>query len=176
MFVLSWIRSADAQAARRNDSASEAVATTTNHDSTQAQSSGDSDNHEDWVVLPSDYQDLMEASVSNLELLSPSSMTLYSPKSPVAAHSTELVTSTTKSRRQLKQEHRLKLAQEQLERKPRYDPFTAKLRDTEFKMRKLARLSLRTGRVLSSSTGGAHSAKGQSAAGATGSRAGASVC
>ncbi|GJJ77225.1 hypothetical protein EMPS_09584 [Entomortierella parvispora] len=174
MFMLSWIRSSDASA---NGTAAAAAAAQDNTDQNQQQ-------HDDWVVLPSDHNDLMSASVSNLELLS-SSMTLYHPSSslspsprhthPAAGRSRNsthdpassssasalLPLLNHKSRRQLKQEQRRQQEMEAMERRPRYDPMMAKLRDTEFKMMKLNKMGLRTGRILSSTTGGANSVKSQ---------------
>lgn len=170
--MLSWIRSSDASANGTAVSAAGADA----HDNTDQQ-------QDDWVVLPSDHNDLMTASVSNLDLLS-SSMTLYHPSSstsssrhthPAAGRSrntthdglntssssTMLPLMNHKSRRQLKQEQRRQQEIEAMERRPRYDPMMAKMRDTEFKMIKLNKMGLRTGRILSSTTGGANSLKGQ---------------
>jgi hypothetical protein len=175
MFMLSWIRSSDASANGTNTAAG--AATVNVHDGVDQQQQ--QSQHDDWVVLPSDHNDLMEASVSNLDLLS-SSMTLYPSTSrhthPAATRSRNSTTTnggrtdTTgdllplmnhKSRRQLKQEQRRQQEVEAMERRPRYDPMMAKLRDNEFKMLKLNKMGLRTGRILSSTTGGANSLKGQ---------------
>lgn len=153
MFVLSWIRSSDAQASNKTNST--ITASTDNNDIDQHQ--------DDWVFLPSDHDHLMEASCANLDLLSASTMTLHPASSRTRAHATSTTHDTSvepKSRRQLKSEYRRQLAQEQLERKPRYDPFIAKLRDQEFQRAKMAKLALRSGRIMSSTTGGAHSMKG----------------
>ncbi|KAI9241796.1 MAG: hypothetical protein BYD32DRAFT_432876 [Podila humilis] len=154
MFVLSWIRSSGAQASNTTNSIN--TASTDNHNIDQHQ--------DDWVFLPSDHNHLMEASCANLDLLSASTMTLHPASSRTRSHTSSSTTQDTlvepKSRRQLKSEHRRRLAQEQLERKPRYDPFIAKLRDQEFQRAKLAKLALRSGRIMSSTTGGAHSMKG----------------
>ncbi|KAF9186830.1 hypothetical protein BGZ51_008752 [Haplosporangium sp. Z 767] len=184
MFVLSWIRSSDAQqtSSPANDNSSSpapALARTSSTDNLDmAGHSIDNRHQDDWVFLPSDHQDLMESSVSDLDLLS-TSMTLYRPSStahPASSRTrTEATTSTSsssavvagstsgehtkKSRRQLKQEMRNKQAMEELERRPRYDPMIAKMRDQEFKMAKMAKLGLRSGNVMSSNTGGARSVK-----------------
>ncbi|KAG0253901.1 hypothetical protein BG011_006102 [Mortierella polycephala] len=184
MFVLSWIRSSDAQQASTpaNDSSSSpapALARVPLTDNMDIAGHSNDDRHqEDWVFLPSDHQDLMESSVSDLDFLS-ASMTLYRPSSTAHPASSRTRTETTistssssavaadntsgehtkKSRRQLKQEIRQKQAAEALERRPRYDPMIAKMRDQELKMAKMAKLSLRSGKVMSSNTGGTRSAK-----------------
>ncbi|KAG0203641.1 hypothetical protein BGX28_004128 [Mortierella sp. GBA30] len=155
--MLSWIRSSEAQA-----SSNVTVGTT---DSNAAEDH----RQEDWVVLPSDHTDLMEGSVSDLDLLS-QSLTLYrttsshpassrtrTETSSSSASALAIVTATAtatassadntkKSRRQLKQEKRQQQALEELERRPRYDPMIAKMRDQEFKMAKMAKLGMRSGR------------------------------
>ncbi|KAF9932920.1 hypothetical protein BGZ67_004516 [Mortierella alpina] len=179
--MLSWIRSSEAQASNN------APALATDHDSVE-----EDQRQEDWVVLPCDHTDLMEASVSDLDLLS-ASMTLYRPSAsshPASSRSRTETTSsssgascspltgttaahaggpgvqtTKKSRRQLKQELRHQQAMEELERRPRYDPMIAKMRDHEFKMAKMAKLGLRSGRIMSSSNGGPQSAKSTRSAG-----------
>ena len=179
MFMLSWIRSSEAQASNN------ATALVTDHDSVM-----EDQRQEDWVVLPCDHTDLMEASVSDLDLLS-ASMTLYRPSAsshPASSRTRSDTTSsssgascspltgttahaggpgeqTKKSRRQLKQELRHQQAMEELERRPRYDPMIAKMRDHEFKMAKMAKLGLRSGRIMSSSSGGPQSTKSTRSAG-----------
>ncbi|KAF9974166.1 hypothetical protein BGZ73_002474 [Actinomortierella ambigua] len=125
---------------------------------------------DDWVLLPTDYDDMMSQSISNLDLISASTMLPRSRNksatgSAAAAASSSSSSTTdpntiaavpTKSRRQLKREMRQRKAEEQAERTPRYDPHMARLRDAEFKMAKMTRLSLRSGRVMGSS----HSAGG----------------
>ncbi|KAG0335944.1 hypothetical protein BG004_008255 [Podila humilis] len=178
--VLSWIRSSDAtQASSKPNTSSSPTSTSTpqQHNIDRYQ--------DDWVFLPSDPDSLMEASCANLDFLSSSTMTLHPASSrtrgtasadssnpSVGLSSSSNVTEIVeKSRRQLKREQRLQLAQEQMERKPRYDPFIAKLRDQEFKRAKLAKLALRSGRIMSSTTGGAHSIKGMRGASAAGTGA-----
>lgn len=178
--MLSWIRSSEAQASNN------APALAADHDAVE-----EDQRQEDWVVLPCDHTDLMEASVSDLDLLS-ASMTLYrpstsshpassrtrtdttssssgascSPLTGTAAHASGPGEQTTKkSRRQLKQELRHQQAMEELERRPRYDPMIAKMRDHEFKMAKMAKLGLRSGRIMSSSSGGPQAAKSTRSAG-----------
>ncbi|CAO3567847.1 unnamed protein product [Mortierella alpina] len=176
MFMLSWIRSSEAQASN-NAPAMATERTSVEEDQRQ----------EDWVVLPCDHTDLMEASVSDLDLLS-ASMTLYRPSTsshPCSSRTRNDTTSsssgastgaaahaggpgeqtTKKSRRQLKQELRHQQAMEELERRPRYDPMIAKMRDHEFKIAKMAKLGLRSGRIMSSSSGGPQSAKSTRSAG-----------
>ncbi|KAG0379755.1 hypothetical protein BGX24_011867, partial [Mortierella sp. AD032] len=158
MFMLSWIRSSDTTTTL---SASKDTNTTPS-------SLVVDQNQDDWVFLPADEDTMMNASISDLQLLSASTMTLRPSTHP--ASSCRTVTSTTasattsttaatvhKSRRQLKQELRLQQAQEELTRRPRYDPTIAKMRDYEFKLAKLNKLGVRSGRIASSSTGGAHS-------------------
>ncbi|KAF9413938.1 hypothetical protein BGZ94_000557 [Podila epigama] len=148
--VFSWIRSSDSQS----------LTSSKDNNAASVQSSAVDTHQDDWVFLPSDHSDLMERSCANLDLLSTSTMTLHSSSASDqgTCHDNESVT-VHKSRRQLKNERRRQLAQEELERKPRYDPFIAKLRDQEFQRAKLAKLALRSGRIMSSSTGGAHSIK-----------------
>ncbi|KAF9149096.1 hypothetical protein BG015_009135, partial [Linnemannia schmuckeri] len=163
MFMLSWIRSSDTQAANSK------ATTSTISDEQHHQS-------DDWVFLPADEDTMMNASISDLQLLSASTMTLR-PSSTHPASSSRTATSPSsvtttavvhKSRRQLKQEKRLQQAQEDLERRPRYDPTIAKMRDYEFKLAKLQKLGMRSGRIASSTTGGAHSVKSMRGAGASG--------
>ncbi|KAF9306689.1 hypothetical protein BGZ74_004387 [Mortierella antarctica] len=170
MFVLSWIRSSDAQASNKTNSAITSGSDSNNTHVDQ--------NQDDWVFLPSDHDQLMEASCSNLDLLSASTMTLHPASSRTRTHTSSAspITHDTslepaKSRRQLKSEYRRQLALEQLERKPRYDPFIAKLRDQEFQRAKMAKLALRSGRIMSSTTGGAHSMKSRGSSGAAGAGA-----
>ncbi|KAF8954737.1 hypothetical protein BGZ46_002830 [Entomortierella lignicola] len=190
MFVISWIRSSDAQAADASKAQSNEVPVIDNVNPTievvsaeaeEVSTTIQDDKHQDdWVFLPSDHNDLMESSISDLDLLS-ASMTLY-PARPttVSTHpassrtrvetidssssssSSGGVTDETinnndnvkKSKRQLKQERRQKQALEEQERKPRYDPMIAKMRDHELKLAKMAKLSMRSGRVISSNSGG----------------------
>ncbi|KAF9574187.1 hypothetical protein EC968_007282 [Mortierella alpina] len=120
MFMLSWIRSTEAQASK------DAPVLAADYDAVE-----EDQRQEDWVVLPC-----------------------------TTAHAGGSGEQTTKkSRRQLKQELRHKQAMEELERRPRYDPMIAKMRDHEFKMAKMAKLGLRSGRIMSSSSGGPQSAK-----------------
>ncbi|KAG0055726.1 hypothetical protein BGZ83_007598 [Gryganskiella cystojenkinii] len=178
MFMLSWIRASDASA----NVSGNAAETPQNNNIDSVDQQQQEEQRDDWVFLPSDHNDLMSASVSNLDLLS-SSMTLYHPSSssssrhthPAAGRSRNTTTNSTsgsgnepalqllnhKSRRQLKQEQRRQQELDELEHRPRYDPMMAKLRDDAFKMRKLNKMGLRTGRILSSTTGGANSMKGQ---------------
>ncbi|KAF9904833.1 hypothetical protein BX616_001160, partial [Lobosporangium transversale] len=182
MFMLSWIRS-DAQASNASNAAVEVDASDVVTASATTHSDLSVEKHQDdWVFLPSNHNDLMESSVSDLDLLS-ASMTLYRPgpsttskghpasarrtqaeAETISASTTETSTSeraltaatstamgvseTTptvkKSKRQLKQERRQQQALEELERQPRYDPITAKKRDQEFKMAKLAKMSMRS--------------------------------
>ncbi|KAG0308044.1 hypothetical protein BGZ97_000187 [Linnemannia gamsii] len=166
MFMLSWIRSSDNQAANNNKATSTSV--------DQHQQS------DDWVLLPADEETIMNASISDLQLLSASTMTLR-PSSTHPASATRTATSSSmvsttavavvtphKSRRQLKQEMRLQQAQEELERRPRYDPMIAKMRDYEFKLAKLQKLGMRSGRIASATTGGAHSVKSMRGSGTAG--------
>ncbi|KAG0029672.1 hypothetical protein BGZ82_007800 [Podila clonocystis] len=169
MFVLSWIRSSDAQASNKTNSAITSGSDNNAHVD---------QNQDDWVFLPSDHDHLMETSCANLDLLSASTMTLHPASSRTRTHTSgaplrthEVPLEPTKSRRQLKSEYRRQLAQEQLERKPRYDPFIAKLRDQEFQRAKMAKLALRSGRIMSSTTGGAHSMKSRGSSGAAGAGA-----
>ncbi|KAG0336996.1 hypothetical protein BG000_005930 [Podila horticola] len=170
MFVLSWIRSSDAQASNKTKSAITSGSDNSNNTHVDQ-------NQDDWVFLPSDHDHLMEASCANLDLLSASTMTLHPASSRTRARTSGVSSAThdtplePKSRRQLKSEYRRQLAQEQLERKPRYDPFIAKLRDQEFQRAKLAKLALRSGRIMSSTTGGAHSMKSRGSSGAAGAGA-----
>ncbi|KAG0360400.1 hypothetical protein BC939DRAFT_498822 [Gamsiella multidivaricata] len=166
MFVLSWIRSSDTQASN----ASTTAPSITDKNAPSSTSPQEPEPHQDdWVFLPSDHTDLMSASVSDLDLLS-ASMTLYRPSTHPASSRTRTLTSETlspsdvcsdsngivgKSRRQLKKEMRQQQALEELERRPRYDPTIAKMRDLEFKMAKMNKLGLRSGRILSASSGGA---------------------
>ncbi|KAF9363301.1 hypothetical protein BGX34_004436 [Mortierella sp. NVP85] len=169
--VLSWIRPSDAQANDVSKTLDDA-----NVPVSAASSPGAEEQHqEDWVFLPSDHNDLMESSISDLDLLS-ASMTLYRPSTHPASsrtrsgHDPALTTSTEaeqvavvpqqKSRRQLKQERRQQQALAELERKPRYDPVIAKMRDQEFKMAKMAKLGLRSGITSSPVGGGTSSARG----------------
>lgn len=165
MFMLSWIRSSDTQAANNNMATSASVE--------QHQQS------DDWVLLPTDEDTIMNASISDLQLLSASTMTLRPSTHPASSNrtatSSPMVSTTTvavvgqhKSRRQLKQEMRLQRAQEDLERRPRYDPTIAKMRDYEFKLAKLQKLGMRSGRIASSTTGGAHSVKSTRGSGTAG--------
>ncbi|KAG0296325.1 hypothetical protein BGZ96_009724 [Linnemannia gamsii] len=163
MFMLSWIRSSDTQAANNNKATSTSVE--------QHQQS------DDWVLLPADEDTIMNASISDLQLLSASTMTLRPSTHPASstrtASSSSMVSTTSvavvhKSRRQLKQEKRLQQAQEDLERRPRYDPMIAKMRDHEFKLAKLQKLGMRSGRIASSTTGGAHSVKSMRGTGTSG--------
>lgn len=167
MFMLSWIRTSDTQAAAANNKA------------TTPSSTASDDHHQsdDWVFLPADEEAMMNASISDLQLLSASTMTLrpsstHPASSSRTATSSSSVTTTTavvhKSRRQLKQEKRLQQAQEELERRPRYDPTIAKMRDYEFKLAKIQKLGMRSGRIASSTTGGAHSVKSMRSAGSSG--------
>ncbi|KAI1316852.1 hypothetical protein EDD11_009430 [Mortierella claussenii] len=199
MFVLSWIRSSDAQASNApaavdtqasNDGA---VSTLASNVVAEANNSLDLETEnepyqDDWVFLPADHTDLMESSVSNLDLLS-ASMTLYrtsaastthpasvrrtrvddttcstgTPDSPTSSSSTTDNNTTAgaigshgggkKSKRQLKQERRRQQALQEQERQPRYDPAVAKMRDHEFKMAKMAKMGLRSGRIMSGSPG-----------------------
>ncbi|KAG0271447.1 hypothetical protein BGZ95_000735 [Linnemannia exigua] len=161
MFMLSWIRSSDT-----TTTLSISKATNTTPASLVVDQ-----NQDDWVFLPADEETMMNASISDLQLLSASTMTLR-PSSTHPASSCRTATSSSstaitstaaatvhKSRRQLKQEMRLQQAQEDLTRRPRYDPTIAKMRDYEFKLAKLNKLGMRSGRIASSSTGGAHSVK-----------------
>ncbi|KAF9935962.1 hypothetical protein BGZ65_002847 [Modicella reniformis] len=174
--VLSWIRPSDAQAPIANDASK--VPDANNVPAATAASSGtEGQQQDDWVFLPSDHDDLMESSISDLDLLS-ASMTLYRPSVHPASSRTratadhdltsteeggeEAVVPQMKSKRQLKQERRQQQALAELERKPRYDPMIAKMRDQEFKMAKLAKMGLRNGRVMSSSTGGPNSSSARS--------------
>ncbi|KAI8594716.1 hypothetical protein EDD21DRAFT_393069 [Dissophora ornata] len=190
MFVLSWIRSSDAQASNdaaaaaatnaadpavATDAVAAAAAAAAVTSATAPSAMETEQNPDDWVFLPSDHTDLMASSVSDLDLLS-ASMTLYRPSTmtpSISAHpassrtraDTTTIESTVveaaaadstapaetqqrKSRRQLKQEKRQKQAEEELERRPRYDPMIAKMRDHEFKMAKMTKMGLRSGRVL----------------------------
>ncbi|KAF9931748.1 hypothetical protein FBU30_009672 [Linnemannia zychae] len=156
MFMLSWIRASETQ--------------TTNKATTAPATSSSVDQHQDdWVFLPADEESMMNSSISDLQLLSASTMTLR-PSSTHPASSSRIATSSSitaggaittvhKSKRQLKQEMRLQQAQDDLERRPRYDPTIAKMRDYEFKLAKLRKLGMRSGRIASSSTGGAFSVK-----------------
>ncbi|KAF9129189.1 hypothetical protein BGX30_014051 [Mortierella sp. GBA39] len=162
MFMLSWIRSSDTQAANNNNQATTPSSTTSDDHHHQS---------DDWVFLPADEETMMNASISDLQLLSASTMTLRPSSTHPASSSRTAVTTTAvvhKSRRQLKQEKRLQQAQEDLERRPRYDPTVAKMRDYEFKLAKLQKLGMRSGRIASSTTGGAHSVKSMRGAGASG--------
>ncbi|KAG9069791.1 hypothetical protein KI688_009116 [Linnemannia hyalina] len=167
MFMLSWIRSSDTQAASNNNKATTPSSTTSDDHHHQS---------DDWVFLPADEETMMNASISDLQLLSASTMILR-PSSTHPASSSRTATSSSsvsttavvhKSRRQLKQEKRLQQAQDDLERRPRYDPMIAKMRDYEFKLAKLQKLGMRSGRIASSTTGGAHSVKSMRGAGASG--------
>ncbi|KAF9353325.1 hypothetical protein BGX26_008899 [Mortierella sp. AD094] len=175
MFVISWIRSSDAQASNASQAQNDAApAVNGDISASTAEAAAMEDQHQDdWVFLPSDHNDLMESSISDLDLLS-ASMTLYparSSSSTVSAHPASSRTrveasdssssnGTThdssvpvqKSKRQLKQEMRLKQALEELERKPRYDPMIAKMRDHELKLAKMAKLAMRSGRIMSSTS------------------------
>ncbi|KAF9907029.1 hypothetical protein EC991_011333 [Linnemannia zychae] len=154
MFMLSWIRCSDTTTQSANSKA------TTSSVAEQSQ--------DDWVFLPADEETMMNASISDLQLLSASTMTLRPSSTHPASSSrilannnatTETTATVHKSRRQLKQEMRLQQAQEDLSRRPRYDPTIAKMRDYEFKLAKLNKLGMRSGRIASSTTGGAHSVK-----------------
>ncbi|KAF9197758.1 hypothetical protein BGZ49_001661 [Haplosporangium sp. Z 27] len=195
MFVISWIRSSDAQAADASKAQSNEVPVIDDVNPTMEVVSAEAeveevsatiqdDKHQDdWVFLPSDHNDLMESSISDLDLLS-ASMTLYPARSTtVSTHPAssrtrdETIASSSssssssggvtdepttnnnndnvkKSKRQLKQERRQKQALEEQERKPRYDPMIAKMRDHELKLAKMAKLSMRSERVISSNSGG----------------------
>ncbi|KAF9084396.1 hypothetical protein BGX29_007002 [Mortierella sp. GBA35] len=164
MFMLSWIRSSDTQAAKASVPASASASSTV-----------DQKYQDDWVLLPADEEAMMNASISDLQLLSASTMTLRPSTSHPASTSrttTSATTATTKSRRQLKQEMRLQQAQEDLERRPRYDPMIAKMRDYEFKLAKMNKLGMRSGRISSSNTGGAHSFKSMRGSSASGGSSG----
>ncbi|KAF9172608.1 hypothetical protein BGX21_007165 [Mortierella sp. AD011] len=173
MFVISWIRSSDVQASDASK-AQNGVAPVVNDDidaCTSEAAAMEGQHQDDWVFLPSDHNDLMESSISDLDLLS-ASMTLYPARSSPSTASAHPASSRTrvnaldsssssgatndsnvpvqKSKRQLKQEMRMKQALEELERKPRYDPATAKMRDQELKMAKMAKLTMRSGKSMSS--------------------------
>ncbi|KAF9433741.1 hypothetical protein BGZ76_009035 [Entomortierella beljakovae] len=173
MFALSWIRSSGAQASNASNAQGNAVTETIETNPFETNSLDES-RQDDWVLLPSDHNDLMESSISDLDLLS-ASMTLYPSRTSTAsshpassrtrgdetfnsssnsnsnssgAGASMLDSSPTKqkSKRQLKQEMRQQRALEELERKPRFDPTIAKMRDQELKMAKMAKLGLRNGR------------------------------
>ncbi|KAF9119680.1 hypothetical protein BGW39_000124 [Mortierella sp. 14UC] len=157
MFMLSWIRSSDTTTQSATSQATPASLVVVDQ------------NQDDWVLLPADEETMMNASISDLQLLSASTMTLRPSSTHPASSSRILATSNSttaettatvhKSRRQLKQEMRLQQAQDDLSRRPRYDPTIAKMRDYEFKLAKLNKLGMRSGRISSSTTGGAHSVK-----------------
>ncbi|KAG0240864.1 hypothetical protein BGW41_006619 [Actinomortierella wolfii] len=153
MFKFLWTRASSTSAEANASSSTSTSATTTNASSIHA---------DDWVLLPSDYDDMMSQSISNLDLVSASTMLPRSSSSSSNAHDQASISTSsaatdtasqlpTKSRRQLKYELRKRQAQEEAERTPRYDPHMARLRDVEFKMAKMSRLGLRSGRIMSSS-------------------------
>ncbi|KAF9110016.1 hypothetical protein BGX27_006877 [Mortierella sp. AM989] len=178
MFVLSWIRSSDAQASNASNAENNAV-TAVDDASGSAVDVMDGQHQDDWVFLPSDHNDLMESSISDLSHLS-ASMTLYPARSSTSTASSHPASSRTrdettgsssgsssnnsagkqKSKRQLKQEKRQKRMAEEQERKPRYDPMIAKMQDHEFKLAKMAKLSMRNGNNMSSTSGGVGVGKG----------------
>ncbi|KAI8353926.1 hypothetical protein B0O80DRAFT_66077 [Mortierella sp. GBAus27b] len=183
MFVLSWIRPSDAAAAAAPGAEVKVDDVNLPVDNGDSSSSDMEDQpsqqqQDDWVFLPSDHHDLMESSISDLDLLS-ASMTLYRPSAHPASSRTRTGSSAghdpatppvqeqvdivppapQKSKRQLKQERRQQQALAELERKPRYDPVVARMRDQEFKMAKMAKMGLRSGNIMSTGGGTQSSSK-----------------
>ncbi|KAG0267317.1 hypothetical protein DFQ27_008877 [Actinomortierella ambigua] len=180
MFKFLWARTsvsaAEASADASSSSSSSADPSSSATGSTRAMHPVTAAVQDDWVLLPTDYDDMMSQSISNLDLVSASTMlprsntsrsrnhgrtssagatkataaTTTTTSSSSSSDATTANSGPTKSRRQLKYELRQRQAQEQAERTPRYDPHMARLRDVEFKMAKMSRLGLRSGRLMTS--------------------------